>query len=805
MALTTARVWTSDLIVAGNTARQLLVPNGSLDVLGEGERLTVSNRFGRWRATHDTTEVAGDLAAVLPRLSSSGRVSWVGNRLPFTPAQVVESHRGAFEFRSFEEPNSLRRPQIGALHSIMGYWSSGLNTPGIVVMPTGTGKTETMLALLVAARPGLLLVIVPTVALRDQIAGKFESLGVLQELQIVSAQAQRPVVGRLAHGLPTAEEADQFASACNVIVATPPALAACSDEARSLLYAACTHLVVDEAHHSAAPTWASIISTFANRPTLLFTATPFREDGHALPGRIIYRFPLREAQADGYFTHIDYRAVLSLQGIDEEVARLAIMRLREDLAAGFDHILMARASSIAGAERLLKTYSEQAAGLGPMVIHERLTAKKRTKTFAALESRECRVIICVDMLGEGFDLPSLKVAALHDVRKSLSPMIQLIGRFSRTSADASIGTASVFVARDPSVALSPLRELLREDADWNLILRDITERATVAAEEANDFELSFSNTPDDVPLSLLEPKVSAIVHRASTSVWNPEGVLELYEEGEVLGGSIAVGADGSVAWFVIDSRSDVRWGRVPGLEQRTYELIIMYFDQSRRLLYIHGSSNADNYAELANAVLGEGTSPINGPLTFRVLARLDRLVPTNVGLLDARDHFKRFSMHVGSDVNEALEGVDSFSKTQTHIATTGFDNGERITISAAVSGRIWSMRTATNLKEWVDWCNEQGAKLIDQSIEVTELFSNLMIPIDLEQRPPYVLLGVEWPWTVYLGSSDGLAITYSDTTYSMTDIDFEVDDFGTAGPFRFSLVTPGWRLPYEASSVSPPI
>ncbi|MGH3761696.1 DEAD/DEAH box helicase family protein [Actinophytocola sp.] len=40
----------------------------------------------------------------------------------------------------------MRRPQIGALHSIVGYWSYGLEAPGIVVMPTGTGKTETMIA-----------------------------------------------------------------------------------------------------------------------------------------------------------------------------------------------------------------------------------------------------------------------------------------------------------------------------------------------------------------------------------------------------------------------------------------------------------------------------------------------------------------------------------------------------------------------------------------------------------------------------------------------------------------------------------
>ena len=88
--------------------------------------------------------------------------------------------------------------------------------------------------------------------------------------------------------------------------------------------------MVDEAHHAPAPTWARIIDLIPSRPVLLFTATPYREDGNRHPGCPIYRFPLREAQADGYFTRIDYRAVLSLEGVDSALADLAIERLRAE-------------------------------------------------------------------------------------------------------------------------------------------------------------------------------------------------------------------------------------------------------------------------------------------------------------------------------------------------------------------------------------------------------------------------------------------------------------------------------------------
>ena len=43
------------------------------------------------------------------------------------------------------------------------------------------------------------------------------------------------------------------------------------------------------------------------------------------------------------------------------------------------------------------------------------------------------------MFGEGFDMPKLKIAAFHDIKKSLPTTLQLIGRFTRTSMDDSLG------------------------------------------------------------------------------------------------------------------------------------------------------------------------------------------------------------------------------------------------------------------------------------------------------------------------------------------------------------------------------
>ncbi|MEV8021428.1 DEAD/DEAH box helicase family protein [Streptomyces sp. NPDC086554] len=795
MNVNTQPVWAEERF-GRNKVRQLLVPGRTLEVTGQEGLLRVSNVYGDWPAVCTAAEISGELTAVLP--GPSGRdVRWVGS-LDCTPQTVVESYREAIGFRPHGEPRSLRRPQVGALHAVLGHWASGLNDPGIVVMPTGTGKTETMLALLVAARMERLLVLVPSAALRDQIAAKFESLGVLQQEQIVAPTALRPRVGRLEHGLKDPDEAARFVAACNVVVATPHILNKSVGNVRTSLLSSFSHLIVDEAHHSPADTWARVIDDFADRAVLLFTATPFREDGRRLPGRTVFRFPLREAQRLEYFRRINYRAVFGVEDVDRELAELAVNQLRADRADGYDHLMMARAESIPKAEELGALYQELAPDLGPLVVHQNVGVRLRKAALEALRTRECRIIICVDMLGEGFDEPALKIAAVHAARKSLSPMIQFIGRFTR--AAEGLGEATVFVAQEPGSGTSPLRRLLREDADWNHLLRDLTDRATLAAEETSAFDTTFNGAPGDVAVSVLEPKMSAVAYRAATPQWSPEAALLLCKGNErVLDDAMALGGEVSpVAWYVIERRTPVRWGAPQELEQVVYELIVLYFDTTRRLLYIHGSEKSGTYRELAEAVLGEDSELIGGKQTFRVLARLDRLVPTNVGLKDARDYFTRFSLHVGSDVSQGFT-TSQEHKSQTHIAASGFDDGDSVSISAAHSGRFWSPATAPSLKAWTDWCDRQGTKLLDSTINLEQVFDGFIIPEDITERPPYVLLGVEWPWEqVYLGSRDRYTLTYDDRSYPLTDVDFEVDDYSTTGPFLFSLTSPAWRVGYEA-------
>jgi hypothetical protein len=113
----------------------------------------------------------------------------------------------------------LRPPQIGAVYGVLAHWVVS-REPATVVLPTGTGKTETMLVLLAHSLLPRLLVVVPTDALREQTATKFARFGLLKSLNVLETSAEYPVVGTLRKVPSDRNELTRFVRACNVVVTT---------------------------------------------------------------------------------------------------------------------------------------------------------------------------------------------------------------------------------------------------------------------------------------------------------------------------------------------------------------------------------------------------------------------------------------------------------------------------------------------------------------------------------------------------------------------------------------------------------
>ncbi|MFP5495009.1 MAG: DEAD/DEAH box helicase [Gammaproteobacteria bacterium] len=688
-----------------------------------------------------------------------------------------------------EGQEGLRPPQLGALFAIGAHWSLDAQ-PATIVMPTGTGKTETMLATLTAHGKSPILVVVPWDLLRLQTANKFQGLGLLRKLGVVPNDIINPVVGIITSRPKTEADIEMFTQ-CNVVVSTIGSL---TFELDSLLPAAiaqrCKALILDEAHHVPAKTWSGLKSAFRSIPTLQFTATPFRRDGELVDGKVIFNYPLAAAQRDEYFKPIHFEPIYQPSGgrqADQAIAVAAVHKLRQNLEAGLNHLLMARCSSIARATVIEHIYRGLAPDLRPVLIHSKINDTETR--LANLRSGASRVVICVDMLGEGFDLPQLKIAALHDSHRSLAILLQFIGRFTRV-AGQDIGEATVVAnIGDQDVAYS-LERLYSEDADWNQVLSELSSNAVREHSELVAF-LRASNRLDEeddanVALSpqLLRPVFSTATYRAQQFFPNRfhHGLSsKLQVKGAWLNREMRT------LYFVTRAEGRVRWTNAKGVLDREWTLFVLHHNEELGLLFLSSTDHSSLFPELAQHVTGQADL-LQGERMFRMLGQINRLVFQNMGV---KKHGRRnlsYAMYTGADVAVALGLAERSGSVKNNVSGTGWENGEKVSVGCSYKGRVWS-REQGSIPEFVRWCAGVGAKLLDDSIVVDDIIANVLIPTEVTGFPKdKIVLTVEWPAEIIGIAEDrvvlttpafpaGLPITFVDLRY----IDVAADNM------RFSL------------------
>lgn len=721
--------------------------------------------------------------------------------------EVVHTWRGQFTFREERRDGAgaiveegLRPPQTGALYAVLAHWrvSSG---PATVVMPTGTGKTETMLSVLAWERLPRLLVIVPTNALREQIGDKFLTFGLLRQLGVLSDTARHPVVGLLEHMPRSPDEVDEVFLRCNVIVTTMHVAGRCSGAVQRRMAEVCSHLFIDEAHHISARTWDGFRQHFTGRPILQFTATPFRNDGKHVDGRIVFNYPLRKAQAEGYFKPITFRPVDEIDRgeADIEIACTALDQLEADLSAGHPHLVMARTSDTARAAEVLKIYQGLAAQHNPVLIHHKTPTAERREALRRLRAGESRIVVCVDMLGEGFDLPELKIAALHDPHKSLAITLQFTGRFTRSKSV--LGTATMIAnIADPGVD-EALRELYAEDADWNILLRELSEGATGRQARRSELLDAFQDVPEEVSLRNIFPKMSAVVYRTNCQRWRPDRFREGMGSAHIYWGP-ALNEKDRVLLFITCEHEPVPWGAIRHLQNTTWHVYAVHWDEERGLLFINSSNNGTTHEDLAKAVAGDEVSLVKGERVFRSLHGLNRLILTNLGLSHVINQNNRFSMHVGTDISDALPEALRQNKKKSNLFSNGYENGVRVTAGCSQKGRMWSYKIAYDLSEWIEWCHHIGAKLIDDRISTEDVFRNVILPRPLTERPALVPLVVEWPDDFLSRSEDVIQVEIDGEAVPFFEAGLDVLDFTREGPIRFRVAVGTKIADYEVRFTS---
>ena len=251
---------------------------------------------------------------------------------------VKKSWTESFTYKQENETNDrkgLRIPQLGALFAIKAHWSTSRES-ATIVMPTGTGKTETMISAIISESCDKTLIIVPSNLLRKQITEKCISLGILKEVDVIKSKAINPVVAMLSTTPSSAEELRDIVDKSNIIVTTMSLINVFPSEYIDICCELCSELVIDEAHHIAASTWNQLKRKFENQRILQFTATPFRNDEKKVDGKIIYNFPLALAQEQGYFETINFKSIFEFddESSDLAIAKAAVEQLETDKDSG---------------------------------------------------------------------------------------------------------------------------------------------------------------------------------------------------------------------------------------------------------------------------------------------------------------------------------------------------------------------------------------------------------------------------------------------------------------------------------------
>lgn len=701
-----------------------------------------------------------------------------------TPYKLRSSWAHQFSFREEGEEGEpgLRLPQIGALHAIAAHFAiKDTFEPATVVLPTGTGKTETMLAAQVYLRPEHTLVLVSGVPLRNQIEEKFLSLGYLPTALTIPLELAGPRVAVISGGIRSIAEAEELLQQANVFVALPNSLDASDSEAVAVLAQGCSHLFVDEAHHITAKTWRSVRDRFHEKSVIQFTATPFRRDEKRVDGKIIFNYKLGDAQRAGFYKKIQLRTVEEYgdqEARDLAVATAAVGVLREDLNAGKDHILLARTETQARADELATLYQQLAADLHPVTVYSDRPDNQNRAALEALRQRSStgsRIIICVDMLGEGFDFPQLKVAALHDTHKSLAITLQFVGRFTR-KGPSDVGDATVVTNIADPQAEKKLANLYAEGADWDQLIRRLSEERIADELRLQDTIERLKRSGDlATQLSLwnLRPAISSQFYRTKCEDWTPlQYATVLPRDAETW---YSLDEESRLLIAVVAHAEEVQWGDYQNITNHLYDLVIAHWDADRNVLSLY-ASNYDRMRteQMAKAISGDDAELFAGDAIFNILNGVE--LPLVKSLGSRRVGAISFTTYFGTNVTEGMSHIDKSEAELNNIACVGYEDGERVLWGGAKrKGKVWQQRKSGSVADWVDWVRSTWLKVTSDDDDVTNIIRGFLIPQKMSQPHSSHAISAEWGEQAQLNQAEKQTVHFGGVEKLLFEVDVDIE------------------------------
>jgi DNA repair protein RadD len=216
---------------------------------------------------------------------------------------------------------------------------------------------------------------------------------------------------------------------------------------------------IDEAHHVQTDNkWGSAVEMFPNAYGLGWSATPGRADGGGLGtpelggsgvfGAMVLGPTPRDLINAGFLT--DYRIFCPPSDVDYSgvnvtaAGELSLPKLRAavhasgrivgDVVKHYQRIApgkraIAFAVDVEEAQKIARAFRE--AGIAAEVVHGKTEDTLRTRILRQFRSGEIRVLVNVDLFGEGFDVPACECVIMVRKTESFSLYCQQFGRALR--------------------------------------------------------------------------------------------------------------------------------------------------------------------------------------------------------------------------------------------------------------------------------------------------------------------------------------------------------------------------------------
>ena len=346
------------------------------------------------------------------------------------------------DFDKLEIDKSLRPYQNEVKRKVYTEW--GAYNSIMLQMPTGTGKTRVFSSIVKdihkeSIRLKKALKVLILVHRRELIEQASETLGLKYNL---------------AHGIILSRFFEQKKMPTQIASVQTLARRISNWKEKSFDY-----IIIDEAHHSLAPTYKSIIDLYSSAKVLGVTATPYRLNGASFKtifDKLITSYSVFEFIEKGYLSNYKYYSIpcesylnhkirnineFDISGDYSNKAMYEILdnkRVRADIINAYQKHAKGKKGivyTINKKHNLQIAHMYNSIGVKAKCIDSNTKPEERTQIIDEFKNGDLEVLCNVNIFSEGFDCPDIEFIQLARPTKSLSLFLQQVGRGLRPHKD----------------------------------------------------------------------------------------------------------------------------------------------------------------------------------------------------------------------------------------------------------------------------------------------------------------------------------------------------------------------------------